>query len=75
MAKTLAEIIADAAADDNLEFATADGTKFKLADIRGFRSSVETERQEADAVPQGSGKDRARSERPSSRRCKRLRPK
>ena len=47
MAKTLAEILADAAADDNLEFAAADGTKIKLADIKGFRSSVDTENQAA----------------------------
>jgi hypothetical protein len=40
MSKTLAELIADAAAADDLEFAGPDGTKFKLADIRGFRSSV-----------------------------------
>jgi hypothetical protein len=48
MSKTLAELIADAAADDNMEFTTADGTKVKLADIRGFRGVVETERQAAE---------------------------
>src|SRR4029077_20666261 len=48
MSKTLAELIADAAADDNLEFTAADGTKVKLADIRGFRGVVETERQAAE---------------------------
>ena len=47
MAKTLAELIADAAADANLEFAAPDGTKFKLSDVRGFRDSVETEKQAA----------------------------
>lgn len=47
MAKTLQELIADAAAADNLEFAGPDGTKFTLADIRGFRSGTETERQTA----------------------------
>jgi hypothetical protein len=47
MGKTLAELIADAAASDDLEFAAPDGTKFKLSDVRGFRSGVETERQAA----------------------------
>lgn len=41
--KTLADLIADAAAADDLEFAGPDGTKFKLADIRGFRSTVTAE--------------------------------
>jgi hypothetical protein len=47
MGKTLAELISDAASDDNLELALADGTKFKLSDVRGFRNGVETERQAA----------------------------
>jgi hypothetical protein len=40
MSKTLSELIADAAAADDLEFAGPDGVKFKLSDIRGFRSTV-----------------------------------
>jgi hypothetical protein len=48
MSKTLAELLADAAADDNLEFSTPDGTKVKLSDIKGFRGAVETERQGAE---------------------------
>jgi hypothetical protein len=47
MGKTLAELIADAAASDDLELTAADGSKFKLSDVRGFRTGVETERQEA----------------------------
>lgn len=43
MPKTLAELIADAAAADDLEFAGPDGMKIKLADLRGFRSSVTAE--------------------------------
>jgi hypothetical protein len=41
--KTLAELIADANSSGDLEFTSADGTKFKLSDVRGFRSSVDTE--------------------------------
>jgi hypothetical protein len=48
MAKTLAELISDAAAADDLEFSLPDGSKYKLADLRGFRSGVETERQTAE---------------------------
>jgi hypothetical protein len=48
MSKTLAELLADAASDDNLEFSTPDGTKVKLADIKSFRGVVETERQGAE---------------------------
>jgi hypothetical protein len=48
MAKTLAELLADAAADDNLEFTAADGTKIKLGEVKGFRGAVETERQAAE---------------------------
>jgi hypothetical protein len=40
MAKTLSELIADAAAADDMEFVGADGVKVKLSEIRGFRSSV-----------------------------------
>jgi hypothetical protein len=47
MSKTLAELLADAAADEALEFTAADGTKIKLGDIKGFRGAVETERQAA----------------------------
>lgn len=47
MGKTLSELIADAASDDNLELSLADGTKFKLSDVRGFRNGVESERQAA----------------------------
>jgi hypothetical protein len=47
MGKTLAELLADAAADEGLEFTAADGTKIKLGDIKGFRGVVETERQAA----------------------------
>lgn len=43
MAKTLSELIADAASADDLEFAGPDGVKFKLSDIRGFRGTVDTE--------------------------------
>jgi hypothetical protein len=43
MAKTLSELIADAAAADDMELALADGTKYKLSDIRGFRSTVDNE--------------------------------
>src|ERR1700722_1086012 len=47
MAKTLAELISDAASDDNMELVLDDGTKYKLSDVRGFRNGVETERQAA----------------------------
>jgi hypothetical protein len=40
MAKTLAELISDAAAADDFELVAADGTKYKLSEIRGFRSTV-----------------------------------
>jgi hypothetical protein len=57
MAKTLAELISDAASADDLEFAGPDGTKFKLADLRGFRNAVDveaktfkTKREEAERV-------------------------
>jgi len=43
MPKTLAEIIADAAANDDVQFTGPDGLTFKLADIRSFRGSVDTE--------------------------------
>jgi hypothetical protein len=43
MGKTLSELIADAASADDMELSLADGTKFKLADIRGFRNSVTAE--------------------------------
>jgi len=46
MAKTLSELIADAATED-MEFTGPDGVKVKLSEVRGFRSGVETERQEA----------------------------
>jgi hypothetical protein len=49
MAKTLAELIADAAAADDLAFTGPDGVTFKLSDIRGFRSSVDTETKAAAA--------------------------
>lgn len=56
MPKTLAELIADAAADENLEFAAPDGTKFKLADVRGFKSGIETEHQAAKRARQDAEK-------------------
>jgi cysteinyl-tRNA synthetase len=43
MGKTLVELLADAEAKDDLELALADGTKYKLSDIRGFRGAVDTE--------------------------------
>jgi hypothetical protein len=43
MGKTLVELLADAEAKDDLELALADGTKYKLSDIRGFRSTVDIE--------------------------------
>jgi hypothetical protein len=43
MPKTLAELIADAAAGDDLQFTGPDGMVVKLSDIRGFRSIVDTE--------------------------------
>jgi hypothetical protein len=56
MPKTLSELIADAAASDDLEFAGPDGMKVKLADLRGFRSSVETERQGAESARKNAEK-------------------
>jgi len=47
MAKTLSELVADAAAADDMVLTAADGTTYKLSDVRGFRSGVETERQAA----------------------------
>jgi len=44
MPKTLAELIADAAANDDVQFTGPDGLVVKLGDIRGFRSAVETEK-------------------------------
>jgi hypothetical protein len=43
MPKTLSELIADAASADDLAFTGPDGVTFKLSDIRGFRSGVDTE--------------------------------
>src|SRR5882724_4676388 len=43
MPKTLAEIIADAAANDDVQFTGPDGIVVKLGDIRSFRGSVDTE--------------------------------
>lgn len=44
MAKTLAELIADAASNDDVQFTGPDGLVVKLGDIRGFRGSIETEK-------------------------------
>jgi hypothetical protein len=41
--KTLAELIADAAANDDVQFTGPDGLAIKLGDIRSFRGSVDTE--------------------------------
>jgi len=44
MGKTLSELIADAAANDDVEFSIPDGTKFKLGDVRLFKAGVESEK-------------------------------
>ena len=51
MPKTLAELLADAAAGDDLAFTGPDGVTFKLSDLRGMKKSADSEiqakRQEA----------------------------
>lgn len=63
MPKTLAEILADAAAGDDLAFTGPDGITFKLADLRGFKKSVDGEtaaakakREEAEATAMEAAK-------------------
>src|SRR6266446_4335470 len=43
MGKTLAELIADAASNNDVEFTGPDGLKVKLGELRSFRGSVDTE--------------------------------
>ncbi len=43
MPKTLAELINDAAANDDMEFTIPDGTKFKLGDVRLFKAGMTAE--------------------------------
>ena len=59
MAKNLSELIADAAAADNMEFAGPDGAKFTLADFRAFNGQIEaskrayeSEKQKAERIAQ-----------------------
>lgn len=63
MPKTLAEILADAAAGDDLAFTGPDGITFKLADLRGFKKAVDGEtatakakREEAEAAAMEAAK-------------------
>jgi hypothetical protein len=57
MAKTLAELIEDAAAGDDLQFKMPDGTEFRLGDVRMFKkgkqseeAALKTKREEAERV-------------------------
>jgi len=47
MAKTLADLISDAAMNDDTQFTTPDGTVFRLGDVRTFKNGVESERSAA----------------------------
>jgi len=49
MAKTLAELINDAAANDDVEFTIPDGTKFKLGDVRLFKAGMTAEEKKLQA--------------------------
>lgn len=48
MAKTLSELIADAASNDDLAFTGPDGVTFKLADLRGFSKATDGEKRIAE---------------------------